>query len=119
MRTHVLVCLLACYVERHMQRQLAPLLFKDADPDAAQAARASVGQPAQVSPEARAKARTERTAAGEPVLCFRTLLADLATIVKNRIQPQGGGEPFDVLRRSTELQRRAFELLGASLTCTQ
>ena len=75
-----------------MQRRLAPLLFKDADPDAAQAARASVVQPAQVSPEARAKARTQCTAAGEPVHSFRTLLDDLATIAKNRIQPQGGGQ---------------------------
>ena len=118
-RAHVLVCMLAYYVEWHMQRRLAPLLFKDADPDAAQAARESVVQPAQVSPEARAKARTQRTAAGEPVHSFQTLLADLATIVKNRIQPHGGGEPLDMLTRPTELQRKALELLGVSLTCTQ
>ncbi len=118
-RAHVLVCMLAYYVEWHMQRRLAPLLFKDADPDAAQAARESVVQPAQVSPEARAKARTQRTAAGEPVHSFQTLLADLATIVKNRIQPHGGGKPFDMLTRPTELQRKALELLGVSLTCTQ
>ena len=118
-RAHVLVCMLAYYVEWHMQRRLAPLLFKDADPDAAQAARASLVQPAQISPEGRAKASTQRTAAGEPVHSFRTLLADLATIVKNRIQPQGGGEAFDMLTRPTELQRQALELLGVSLTCTQ
>ena len=90
-----------------------------ADPDAAQAARESVVQPAQVSPEARAKARTQRAAAGEPVHIFQTLLADLATIVKNHIQPHGGGEPLDMLTRPTELQRKALELLGVSLTCTQ
>ena len=70
-------------------------------------------------PEARAKARTQRAAAGEPVHIFQTLLADLATIVKNRIQPHGGGEPLDMLTRPTELQRKALELLGVSLTCTQ
>ena len=118
-RAHVLLCMLAYYVEWHMQQRLAPLLFRDADPQAGLAARASVVQPAQVSPEARAKARTKRTASGEPVHSFDSLLADLATIAKNRIQPQGGGEPFDMLTRPTALQRKAFDLLGVSLNCTQ
>ena len=34
-------------------------------------------------------------------------------------EPQGGGEPFDMRMRPTELQRKALELLGVSLTCTQ
>ena len=118
-RAHVLLCMLAYYVEWHMQQWLAPLLFRDADPQAAQAQRASVVQPAQVSPEARAKARSKRTAAGAPAHSFDSLLADLATIAKNRIEPQGGGQPFDMLTRPTALQRKAFDLLKVSLTCTQ
>ena len=54
-RAHVLLCMLAYYVEWHMRRQLAPLLFDDDGRDAAEAARRSVVAPAQVSETARAK----------------------------------------------------------------
>ena len=38
-RTHVSLCILAYYVESHMRRALAPLLFDDEDPVAAEASR--------------------------------------------------------------------------------
>ena len=37
-RGHVLVCLLACYVEWHLRRRLAPLLFEGQDREAARLA---------------------------------------------------------------------------------
>ena len=49
---------------------------------------------------------------------FQTLLADLATVAKNRLRPQAapgvGVAEFDVLTTPTPLQRHAFELLGVS-----
>ena len=115
-RAHVLLCMLAYYVEWHMRRRLAPLLFDDEDRAGAEAARASVVAPARVSESARRKARRKRTDDGRPVHSFRTLLGDLATVTKNRVAPRlPGAEPFDLLARPTELQREAFRLLGLRL----
>ena len=98
------------------RRALASLLFDDEDPDAAEAARASIVAPAQVSESAKKKARSKRTANGLPVHSFRTLLGDLATIAKNRVVPQvPGAEPFEILTQPTALQREAFKLLGVRL----
>ena len=112
-RAHVLLCMLAYYVEWHMRQRLRPLLFDDHDPAAAEAARTSIVAPARVSDAAREKACGKRTADGLPVHSFRTLLGDLATIARNHVVPRlPGAEPFDVLTRPTALQREAFELLG-------
>ena len=56
-RAHVLLCMLAYYVEWHMRRSLAPLLFDDHDPVAAEQQRTSMVAPARRSPAALAKAR--------------------------------------------------------------
>jgi hypothetical protein len=113
-KAHVLIRLLAYYVTWHLQDKLAPMLFKDDDPAAARAARPSPVAPAGRSPSALAKDATKHTAGGEPVHSLRSLLADLATICANRIQPAGGLPPFTVITTPTPLQRRAFELLGLS-----
>ena len=119
-RAHILLCMLAYYVEWHMRGWLKPLLFDDEDPDGAEAARASVVAPAKVSESAQRKARSKRTANGLPVHSFQTLLADLATVVKNRVVPRlPGAEPFTVVTRPTALQSEAFRLLGVRLKRTQ
>jgi hypothetical protein len=47
---------------------------------------------------------------------FQTLLNDLATIVKNKIQPKDKTiVPFDMLTQPTALQQRAFDLLSVTL----
>jgi hypothetical protein len=114
-RAHVLLCMLAYYVEWHMRQLLQPMLFDDDDPPAAQARRASVVQPAQVSPRAQAKAATKLTPEGWPVHSFHTLLEDLGTLARNRVQLDGAdAAQFELLTEPTNLQRRAFELLGVS-----
>lgn len=111
-RAHVLVCLLAYYVEWHMRRVLAPLLFTDEQPQP----QSSPVAPAQRSASAQAKARTKRTAGGLAVQSFHDLLQDLATIVKNRIQPVLKSiAPFDIVTRPTPLQKHALQLLGLTL----
>ena len=115
-RAHVLLCMLAYYVEWHMRQRLKPLLFDDEDPGAAEAARRSVVAPARVSDSARAKARRKHTAEGLPVHSFRTLLDDLATLCRNRVVANvAGAEPFEMLTQPTPLQREAFKLLGVRL----
>ena len=115
-RAHILLCMLAYYVEWHMRQLLAPVLFDDHDKPAAQAARASIVAPAQRSAAAKRKAATGKTADGAPVHSFQTLLGDLATIVKNRIQPKDQKIPsFDMLTTPTAVQQQAFALLDLTL----
>lgn len=115
-RAHVFLCMLAYYVEWHMRRKLEPILFDDDDKEYAESLRSSIVAPAERSPRAKRKDRMKRTEEDLPVHSFRTLLADLGTLAKNLVR--GPGEPpseFYVTTRPTDLQRRAFELLGVSL----
>lgn len=115
-RAHVLLCMLAYYVEWHMRQALAAILFDDDNPAAGEALRESPVAPAKRSPRAKRKAARKRTQENQPVHSFQTLLADLATIAKNRIQANlPGAEPFEKITRPTPLQQRALSLLGARL----
>ena len=112
-RAHVFLCMLAYYLEWHMRRLLAPLLFDDTDRAAAEARRTSVVAQAQRSPKAVTKQTTGLTDEGLPVHSFRSLLADLATLARNTIitaiTPR---YPLTVLTRPTPLQQTALDLLG-------
>jgi hypothetical protein len=115
-RAHLVVCMLAYYVEWHLRRDLAPLLFQDDDRAQAAAKRRSVVQKAQRSDRALRKIATKRTADGDlPVHSLATLLEDLATVAKNRIRPAAGLPDFEKITRPTPLQQRAFDLLGVKL----
>lgn len=113
-RSHVLVCMLAYYVEWHMRQDWAPLLFDDEEPALGELLRDSVVAPAQRSPDALHKAHTRRTDAGDPVHSFQTLLQDLGTVARNRIRFPSGDET-DLLTTPTPLQEKAFSLLGVRL----
>lgn len=111
-RAHVLICMLAFYVAWHMRQKLAPLLFDDEHPGQRNGSAVS---PAQRSASAATKAQTKRAVDHLPVQSFQDWLKDLATIVRNRIQPRLRAiPPFDVKTRPTEAQKRAFALLGVS-----
>ncbi len=116
-RSHVFLCLLAYYVEWHMRERLAPLLFEEEEwleplePT-------SVVVPNKSQTPRRRKASTKRNSECFPVQSFRTLLTNLATITKNRVQPKLGGVSvsFDKLTIPSSLQQKAFDLLEVSLT---
>jgi len=112
-RAHILLCMLAYYVEWHLRQLWAPLLFDDDDKSQAAAARSSIVAPAQRSTSAKRKALTKLTSDGLPVHSLQTLFADLATLVKNKIQPSDKNiAPFEVLTQPTLIQQRAFDLLA-------
>ena len=113
-RAHVFLCMLAYYVVWRMKRDLAPMLFKDDDPDAAAAERSSPVAKAKVSPAARRKAVNRRTEDGHPVHSFRTLLTDLANLTRNTVR-FGDARPATILSRPTPIQTRAFNLLGLKI----
>jgi transposase len=111
-RAHLLLCMLAYLVQRTMQQALAPLLFVDETPPE----RPDPVAPAPRSDAAKRKDQTKRTVDGHPVQSFRTLLANLATLVRNRVIPRGADPKaaFTMITQSTPLQERAFSLLGLS-----
>jgi transposase len=115
-RAHVLLCMLAYYLEWHMRQCLAPMLFDDTDKDAAEALRSSVVAQAQRSKAAVKKQTTGVTPDGLPVHSFRTLLTDLATMARNTIitaiTPL---YPLTVVTRPTPVQQKAFDLLGIAV----
>ena len=116
-RAHVFVCMLAYYVEWHLRRAWAPLLFEDHDKEAAKALRRTPVTKAKRSPAAQRKASTKRDASHVPVHSLRTLLDDLATLVCNRVRPPSAPEAsFDMATIPTPIQRRALDALEVSPT---
>jgi hypothetical protein len=114
-RAHVLLCMLAYYLEWHMRRALEPILFDDHDKAAANAARASIVAKAERSKAADRKAATKRTHDGLPVHSFRSLLADLATVTRNTMAiTQSLDATFVLYPKLTPAQDHAFQLLGVA-----
>ena len=111
-KAHIFLCLLAYYVEWHMRRALAPLLFDDEELPEKRKTRHAV-RPAKASPSALKKKRTGLTPEGLPVQSFSILLAELGTRCRHRVRI--GTDPaqpsFSRVTDMTSLQERAFDLL--------
>jgi transposase len=111
-RAHVLLCMLAYYVEWHMREAWAPLLFQEEQLDQQRQQRDPVA-PAQPSPSARHKKSTRRTSEGSPVHSFKTLLAELALRCRNTCHVKSDpASRFTMLTEPSPLQARALQLLG-------
>src|SRR6267154_1823807 len=113
-RAHMFLRMLSYYLSWHMKHALAPILFHDNDKPGAAAKRANPVAAAQRSDQALAKAARKRTEDGVAVHSFTSLLADLATICANHIQPADDTPAFTMITSPTPLQRQAFDLLGLS-----
>ena len=105
-RAHVLLCMLAYYLTRHLRQAWTPLLFTDEHP------------PTQPDPVAKAvrsrsahrKAQTKRTTTGQAAHSYKSLLAELATLTRNTIRLPGTPATFNKLAVPTPTQARALEL---------
>ena len=95
-----------------MRQALAPMLFDDDDPQAAEVARKSIVSPAQRSPTAKRKDFLKRTEDGMPVHSFQTLLKDLATLTRNEVRV--GEQTLQMVATPTPVQQRALQLLQIS-----
>src|SRR3970282_1139333 len=82
-KAHLFLCMLAYYVEWHMRKALAPLLFDDEQLDQDRKTRDPVA-PAKTSASAKKKKALRVTTEGLPIHSFETLLAELATRCRNR-----------------------------------
>jgi transposase len=112
-RAHIFLCLLAYYVEWHMRRALAPMLFADEDLPAHRMQRDPVA-PATPSPSAQKKKSTRKQSDGTRLHSFKSLLGELGTRTSNlcRIGDDPKTPTFAQLTTPTPEQAHAFELLG-------
>src|SRR6476659_3853360 len=111
---HMFLRMLSYYLVWHMKQVLAPILFQDNDKPAAAANLANPVAAAQRSDDALFFFNDTPTTQDTPVHSFTSLLADLATVCANHIQPADDMPAFTMTTTPTPLQRRAFELLGVS-----
>ncbi len=113
-RSHVLICMLACYLTWHLRRAWAPLTFTDENPPAP----ANPVAPARRSAAAQAKASAQQDAAGRPYRSFRGLLDHLATLTRNQVRFASATATVPILAEPTSTQRQAFDLISAPIPLT-
>lgn len=111
-RAHIFLCLLAYYVEWHLRRVWAPLLFEDETLPRDRQTRDPVA-PAQPSRAAREKKLRRVTAEGLPVQSFATLLTELGTRCEVTCRLRGNlhEAPIRQWTPPTPLQARALALV--------
>jgi len=115
---HVFLCMLAYYVEYHLRRKLAPMLFAEDDPAEKKAQRKSIVEPAKPSEQAKKKARTKRTATGEKALSFASLMDELSGLCRLVVVPKIGTDATPevvMIEKISAIQKRAFKLLNIKL----
>jgi transposase/ribosomal protein L35 len=110
---HIFLCLLAYYVEWHLRRAWAPLLFED-EQLAQERRRRDPILPATGSPSAQEKKLTRQTADGFPVHSFATLMAELASRarVTYGLKSEESTPSFQQVPEPTPLQAKAYALLA-------
>jgi transposase len=112
-RAHILLCLLAYYVEWHLRRAWEPLLFEDEELAVDRHRRDPVAA-AKPSESAHRKKKTHTTPGGLPVQSFRTLMAHLATRCRNTcvVSVDPNRTPFRQVTEADALQEEALRLIA-------
>ena len=114
-RAHVLICMLAAYLTWHLRKALAPLTFTDENPPE----RDNPVAPAHRSTAANTKAsRKTTTDTHLPTHSYQGLLTHLGTLTRNQVHFAGTDNTVPTLAQPTDTQRRAFQLLGATIPLT-
>jgi hypothetical protein len=113
---HIFLCVLAYYVEWHLRRAWAPLLFEDEERWEDRQRRDPILS-AQPSASAQRKKRSHETVDGFPVYSFEDLLKELASrarvtyALKSAKAEEAAKTTFQQLPDPTAVQARAYELL--------
>ncbi len=117
-RAHIFLCTLSYYVEWHMRKALAPLLFEDEELEENRKTRDPVA-PAVASVSAKQKKSSHRTSCDLPVQSFSSLLKHLGILCRNRclLWAEPDAPAIYRLTVASPLQSKAFELL--ELSCSQ
>jgi transposase len=112
-RAHIFICMLAYYIECHMRKALAPILFHDEELDLNKKISNPV-TPAQTSLSAKIKKITKKTAEQLPVHSFETIIQELGTKCRNRCRFNFIEESpsFYTYTELNQVQKKTFQLLG-------
>ena len=111
-RAHIFICMLAYYIEWHMRKALAPILFHDEELELNKKISNPV-TPAQTSASAKIKKLTKKTAEQLPVHSFETIVQELGTKCRNRCSFKfvEGSPSFYTYTELNPVQKKAFQLL--------
>jgi transposase len=114
---HIFLCVLAYYVEWHLRRAWAPLLFQDEERWEQRQHRDPVLS-AEPSASAQRKKHSHETADGLPVHSFETLMAELASRARvtyalkpQKVEEEKTNLTFQQMPEPTPMQARAYELI--------
>jgi hypothetical protein len=110
-RAHAFIAMLAAHLVWHLRAAWAPLTFKDEEPQE----RDDPVLPALRSKSASQKAARRRQSDDTTLRPFQGLLDHLDTLTRNTCTVPGTAVSFEQLAEPTGTQRRAFELIGASI----
>jgi hypothetical protein len=113
-RAHIFLCMLAYYVEWHMREAWRELMFADTEQQD-KAIRDPVA-PAQRSESANVKAASHALPDGTPAHSFATLMATLATLVRNTCRTPSAndnGTTFELTTTAEPAQKRALALIDS------
>ncbi len=111
-RAHVLICMLAQYLNWHLRKTLAPLTYTDTEPPP----RDNPVTPATRSTTAADKAARHTDETNNPIRSYRGLLEHMGTLTRNTVRIND--LTFEKLTTPTATQQRAFELLGTQIPLT-
>jgi transposase len=113
-RAHILLCMLAYYVQWHMKEAWREMMFSDEDQQAKKT-RDPVA-PAKRSAKALEKVHKGKLENGSPVHSFQTLLESLTTLVRDTCRRKGASPNercFTMTTIPNAEQQQAFDLLDA------
>ncbi len=111
-RAHVLICMLAQYLNWHLRKTLAPLTYTDTEPPH----RDNPVAPARRSNTAANKATRHADENNNLIRSYRGLLEHMGTLTRNTVKING--QTFEKLTTPTPTQQRAFELLHTPIPLT-
>ncbi len=106
---HVFLSMLSYYVEYHLRKVLAPILFREDNPE---------GKEAQRTKQAKERAHTKRNQNGEQIMNFENLLNELRGLsrIQGKLRIVGDEAPVvTYVADENAIQKRAFELAGIKL----
>jgi transposase len=111
-RAHIFICMLAYYIEWHMRKALAPILFHDEELELNKKISNPV-TPAQTSPSAKIKKITKKTSEQLVVHSFETIMQELGTRCRNRCRFKFVEEcpSFYAYTEFNPVQKKALQLL--------
>ena len=112
---HVFLCMLAYYVEYHLRRKLAPLLFAEEDPEAKKNLQPGPVQPVIPTPQAKKKAQTKRNQEGLQVTSFQSLMEELKSLCQLVVVPKNSSQEVILIDKISPTQKKAFKLLNIKL----